>query len=67
MAAPAKRWRRPGAGKLIDRHGLQGLLDETARLAQDSLGSDAFVIARMLDPTPRLASEAAQAKRARRK
>lgn len=55
---PAKTWRHPDDGRTIDRFGLQELLSEAALQAQTRLGGDARVIARVLDLTPRLGTEA---------
>jgi hypothetical protein len=62
IADPKKRWQHPDTGVLIDRHQLQQMLSEAAQLAQQRLGGDARVMARVLDLTPRLVREAGSAK-----
>ena len=62
VADAKKRWQHPDTGVLIDRHHLQQMLSEAAQLAQQRLGGDARVMARVLDLTPRLGKEAASAK-----
>lgn len=62
VANAKKRWRHPDSGVLIDRHQLQQMLGEAAQLAQQRLGGDARVMARVLDLTPRLGKEAGSAK-----
>jgi hypothetical protein len=58
VSDPTKRWRHPKTKALIDRVQLQELLDATAQTAQQQLGGDARVIARVLDLTPCLPTEA---------
>ena len=67
VANATKRWRHPDTGVLIDRHRLQQMLSEAAQLAQQRLGGDARVMARVLDLTPRLGKEAGSAKVAERR
>ncbi|TAK94398.1 MAG: hypothetical protein EPO09_09795 [Aquabacterium sp.] len=55
---PDKRWEHPETGASLDRHGLQEMLSEQAQLAQQRLGGYARVLARVLDLTPRLPTEA---------
>jgi hypothetical protein len=62
VADPKKRWQHPDTGMLIDGHQLQKMLSEAAQLAQQRLGGDARVLARVLDLTPRLRKEARSAK-----
>lgn len=62
VADAKKRWQHPDNGVLIDRHQLQQMLSEAAQLAQQRLGGDARVMARLLDLTPRLGKEAGSAK-----
>jgi hypothetical protein len=62
VADPKKRWKHPDTGVLIDRHQLQQMLSEAAQLAQQRLGGDARVMARVLDLAPRLGKEAGSAK-----
>lgn len=62
IADANKRWKHPDTGVLIDRHQLQQMLNEAAQLAQQRLGGDARVMARVLDLTPRLGKEAGSAK-----
>lgn len=58
VADPKKRWLHPETNSLIDRLQLQQLLEAAAQTAQDRLGGDARVMARVLDLTPRLGTEA---------
>ncbi|VWB54162.1 hypothetical protein BLA15945_02531 [Burkholderia lata] len=64
VADPKKRWQHPDTKARIDRIQLQELLEEAAREAQLRLGGDARVVARILDLTPRLESEAKMAAKA---
>jgi hypothetical protein len=57
VANPDKQWEHPDTGELIDRHQLQEMLTTAAQLAQQRLGGDARVMARVLDLTPRLPKE----------
>lgn len=57
VANPDKRWNHPDTGESMDRHQLQQMLTEAAQLAQQRLGGDARVMARVLDLTPRLPKE----------
>ena len=61
-AASRSRWQHPDTGVLIDRNQLQQMLSEAAQLAQQRLGGDARVMARVLDLTPRLGKEVVSAK-----
>lgn len=58
VSNPKKRWQHPETKALIDRFQLQELLDTAAQAAQQRLGGDARVMARVLDLTPRLTTEA---------
>ncbi len=53
----SKRWQHPTTGERIDRFGLQTLLQSKADEAQQRLGGDARVLARVLDLVPRLKPE----------
>ncbi|EGF32025.1 hypothetical protein IMCC9480_3046 [Oxalobacteraceae bacterium IMCC9480] len=57
VADPDKYWRHPETGERIDRFGLQALLQAKAEAAQQRLGGDVRVIARVLDLVPRLSTE----------
>lgn len=57
VADPNKRWRHPDTGARIDRFELQNMLSAGAQVAQNRLGGDACVLARVLDLTPRLPPE----------
>lgn len=57
VSNPKKRWRHPETKRSIDRFQLQDLLMAAAQAAQQRLGGDARVIARVLDLTPRLGTE----------
>ncbi|MBB3180959.1 ATP-binding protein [Variovorax sp. Sphag1AA] len=68
VSDPTKRWRHPDTGVRMDRAQLQEMLEEAAQLAQQRMGGDARVLARVLDLTPRLPTEAnAAAQRKTRK
>lgn len=67
VADAKKRWQHPDTGVLLDRHQLQKMLSDAAQLAQQRLGGDARVMARVLDITPRLGKEAGSAKVAKAK
>lgn len=58
VSDPQKRWQHPETKARIDRFQLQELLDTAAQAAQQRLGGDARVMARVLDLTPRLTTEA---------
>lgn len=62
VADPEKRWYHPDTGEPMDRHQLQNMLTEAAQLAQQRLGGEARVMARVLDLTPRLPKEHRAAK-----
>ena len=62
VADPEKRWYHPDTGEPMDRHQLQDMLTEAAQLAQQRLGGEARVMARVLDLTPRLPKEPRAAK-----
>lgn len=64
---PSRGWKHPDTGTKIDLIGLQRVLSEAAQLAQQRLGGDARVLARVLDLRPRLPTEAAAPKRTARK
>ena len=55
---PKKRWKHPETGHSLDRFQLESMLQGAAKEAQEKLGGDARVMARVLDLTPRLAPEA---------
>lgn len=55
---PAKRWDHPDTGVRMDRVKLQEMLSQAALDAQQRLGGEARVLARVLDLTPRLPTEA---------
>ncbi|HEX6706097.1 MAG TPA: hypothetical protein VF169_15150 [Albitalea sp.] len=57
VSNPAKQWQDPRSGVLLDRFGLQEMLNEAAQIAQQRLGGEARVLARVLDLTPRLSTE----------
>jgi hypothetical protein len=57
VANPERRWYHPDTGEPMDRHQLQDMLNEAAQIAQQRLGGEARVMARVLDLTPRLAKE----------
>ncbi len=61
VANPEKRWKHPDTGARLDWQQLQLMLDEAAQLAQLRLGGDARVMARVLNLTPRLGTEASSA------
>jgi len=69
VSNPAKRWLHPDTGARMDRFQLQEMLKEAAQVAQQRIGGDARVLARVLDLTPRLLTEAkaASQKRAHKK
>lgn len=66
VADPEKRWYHPETGESMDRHQLQDMLTEAAQLAQQRLGGEARVLARVLDLTPRLPKERLVAKTSKR-
>jgi hypothetical protein len=66
VANPDKRWKHPDTGGSMDRHQLQEMLAEAAQLAQQRLGGDARVMARVLDLTPRLPKESGAKKASKR-
>lgn len=57
VADPARYWLHPDTGEQIDRFGLQALLQAKADAAQQQLGGEARVLARVLDLVPRLPKE----------
>ena len=57
VADPARYWLHPDTGERIDRFGLQTLLEARAAAAQQQLGGEARVLARVLDLVPRLSTE----------
>lgn len=57
VADPDRYWMHPDTGERIDRFGLQALLQAKAAAAQQQLGGDARVLARVLDLVPRLSTE----------
>jgi hypothetical protein len=65
VADPERRWHHPDTGEPMDRHQLQAMLTEAAQLAQQRLGGEARVMARMLDLTPRLPKEPRASKASR--
>ncbi|AOF84944.1 hypothetical protein BSY239_3369 [Hydrogenophaga sp. RAC07] len=62
VADSERRWHHPDTGEPMDRHQLQNMLTEAALLAQQRLGGEARVMARVLDLTPRLPKEPRAAK-----
>jgi hypothetical protein len=58
VSDPKKYWQHPETNSRIDRFQLQALLEAAAQAAQQRLGGDARVMARILDLTPRLEAEA---------
>ncbi len=62
VSDPGKVWYHPDSGEPMDRHQLQDMLTEAAQLAQQRLGGEARVMARVLDLTPRLSKEPRAAK-----
>lgn len=61
VATPERYWRHPDTGAQIYQAGLQMLLQERADAAQERLGGEARVLARVLDLVPRLSTEKAAA------
>jgi hypothetical protein len=57
VADASKRWLHPDSGEYLDRRQLQDMLEAATQLAQQRLGGDARVMARVLDLTPRLPKE----------
>lgn len=57
VADPDRYWLHPDTGERIDRFGLQTLLQARAAAAQQQLGGEARVLARVLDLVPRLPKE----------
>ena len=57
VSDPKRRWQHPETGDRIDRFGLQILLQAKADAAQERLGGEARVLARVLDLVPRLSTE----------
>jgi hypothetical protein len=57
VADASKRWLHPDSGESLDRHQLQEMLEAAAQSAQQRLGGDARVMARVLDLTARLPKE----------
>lgn len=57
VADPDRYWLHPDTGERIDRFGLQTLLQARAAAAQQQLGGEARVLARVLDLVPRLRTE----------
>lgn len=57
VSNPARHWQHPDTGERIDRFGLQALLQKKADEAQQRLGGEARVLARVLDLVPRLSTE----------
>lgn len=64
VANPKKRWEHPDTGEKLDWQQLQLMLHEAAQLAQQRLGGEARVMARVLNLTPRLDTEASFAAKA---
>lgn len=64
IADPKKRWQHPDTGARLDWQQLQRMLNEAAQLVQQQLGGDARVMARVLNLTPRLGTEASSALKA---
>lgn len=57
VADANKTWRHPDTGESLNWRQLQEILEAAAQLAQQRLGGDARVMARVLDLTPRLPKE----------
>lgn len=57
VSNPERHWQHPDTGERIDRFGLQALLQKKADEAQQRLGGEARVLARVLDLVPRLPTE----------
>lgn len=57
VSDPGRSWQHPDTGERIDRFGLQTLLQAKADAAQQRLGGEARVFARVLDLVPRLSTE----------
>ncbi len=57
VADPDRYWLHPDTSERIDRFGLQTLLQARAAAAQQRLGGEARVLARVLDLVPRLPKE----------
>ena len=57
VSDPDRYWLHPDTGERIDRFGLQTLIQAKADAAQQQLGGDARVLARVLDLVPRLSTE----------
>lgn len=64
VANPKKRWKHPDTDEKMDWQQLQLMLNEAAQIAQQRLGGDARVMARVLNLTPRLGTEATSAVKA---
>lgn len=65
VSDPDKGWQHPVTGERIDRYGLQSLLQTRAEAAQQRLGGEARVLARVLDLVPRLSTERQAASKTR--
>lgn len=57
VSNPSRYWQHPETGERIDRYGLQALLQAKADAAQQQLGGEARILARVLDLVPRLSTE----------
>jgi len=57
VSNPGRHWQHPDTGERIDRFGLQAVLQKKADEAQQRLGGEARVLARVLDLVPRLSTE----------
>lgn len=57
VSDPGRHWQHPATGERLDRLGLQTLLQAKADVAQQQLGGEARVLARVLDLVPRLSTE----------
>jgi hypothetical protein len=64
VANPKRRWQHPDTGEKMDWQQLQLMLNEAAQFAQQRLGGDARVMARVLNLTPRLGTETPSAVKA---
>lgn len=57
VSNPGRYWHHPDTGERIDRFVLQALLQKKADEAQQRLGGEARILARVLDLVPRLSKE----------
>jgi hypothetical protein len=66
VSEAGQTWRHPDSRATLDMAGLQTMLSEAAQAAQVRLGGEARVLARVLDLTPRLKTEAGAAEEQKR-